>query len=336
MAELFYIDFDKDKLKLDVCFRQAEALAEIRKSAPEAGTLPKIDAVYDELYFPGPLPDRPYTISSIVLSADGKMAFTDNPAGPVIAKNNFFDPGGALADFWILNAVRCFCDGIIMGARTLQTEANNTSHIFDADLFAQRREFFGKSGHPRNIVVSFDGSDIPLNHLIFSIDKGQHFHVLIATSPAGGEYLRRQDHPRLRFFGPFTRQPERAETADLAAALQNESIIPVILTGKRDMPDSDTLLALLKSLGTERLLIESPSYTSHLLQEGKLDEYFINYSMVFAGGPITPNTKDPFSHRSHPHSRLLTLATHGPDFLYTRQKLYYGINAEIDLSNLKY
>ncbi len=336
MAELIYIDFDKNKLKLDVCFRQTEALAEIRQSAPEGCTLPKIDAVYDKLYFPAAPAGRPYTVSSIVLSADGKMAFTDNPAGPVIAKNNFFDPGGALADFWILNAVRCFCDGIIMGARTLQTEANNTSHIFDTDLFTQRRELFGKSEHPRNIVVSFDGSDIPLDHLIFSIDNEQHFHVLIATSPAGGEYLRRQGHSRLRFFGPFTGQEEPAGTADLAAALADEEVIPVILTGKNNVPDSDTLLALLKSLGTERLLIESPTYTSHLLRNGKLDEYFINYSMLFAGGPITPNTKDPFSCRSHPHSRLLTLATHGPDFLYTRQKLYYEIRPEIDLSSLKY
>ena len=96
------------------------------------------------------------------------------------------------------------------------------------------------------------------------------------------------------------------------------------------------LLGLLKSRGMERLLIESPTYTSHLMQYGLLDEYFINYSMLYAGGPITPNTKNPFSSRTHPHARLLTLATHGPDFLYTRQKLYYGINQEIDLSNLKY
>jgi hypothetical protein len=58
--------------------------------------------------------------------------------------------------------------------------------------------------------------------------------------------------------------------------------------------------------------------------------------MLYAGGPITPNAKNPFSCMNHPHARLLTLATHGPSFLYTRQKLYYGITQEHDLSALKY
>lgn len=344
MAELFYIDFDEKTLNLDICFRQSDILEQIRKSAPEDTSLPKIDTVYDTLYMPGAFPDRPYTVSSIVLSADGKMAFTDNPAGPVIAKNNFFDPDGALADFWILNAIRCYCDGIIMGARTLQTEANNTSHIFDAELFSQRGELFGKSEHPHNIIVSFDGTDIPLDHLIFTIDKEQHFHVVIATSPSGGDYLVKQGDSRIRLFGPFNRKgteapgtgTEQAGIKDLTDALWDENIIPVIITGYGDLPDSTALLSLLKTAGMERLLIESPSYTSHLMQNGQLDEYFINYSMLYAGGMITPNTKDPFTCKNHPHSKLLTLATHGPSFLYTRQKLFYGIENAADLSGLKY
>ena len=64
--------------------------------------------------------DRPYTFSSIVLSSDGKMAYQDNPSGPLVAKNNFLDPDGSLGDFWVLNVLRSYADGIIVGANTLR------------------------------------------------------------------------------------------------------------------------------------------------------------------------------------------------------------------------
>ena len=113
------------------------------------------------------------------------------PAGPIIAKNNYLDPDGALADFWMLNALRTYSDGIIIGAKTLQTEVNATSHIFDKDLAKERVEVLGKTPHPWNIVVSFDATDIPFEHIIFDVDPEEKLNVAIATSPQGAEYVKK-------------------------------------------------------------------------------------------------------------------------------------------------
>jgi riboflavin biosynthesis pyrimidine reductase len=339
MAKLVTFDFPTDRVKLDLCYRNKEALREIADTSPDLAILPKIEDVYDALCFPPPPEDRPYVMSSIVLSSDGKMAFSDMPAGPVIAKNNFFDPDGALADFWVLNAMRAYCDGIILGARTLQTEVHNTSHIFDPELASQRVEYLKKPIHPWNVVVSFDATDIPLDHLIFNIDPEEKFPVAIATGPDGAAYLRKHFPKKMVEIGPYTLPEDVDETAGRSAAQKlsaAEAAIPLFITGTGSRPDSAALLKLLRKAGWERLLIESPSYTSHLMKQEMMDEFFINYSMVFAGGPVTPNSGGPFSHTNHPHAKLLTLATHSSSFFYTRQKLYYGVGQEEDLSKLKY
>jgi riboflavin biosynthesis pyrimidine reductase len=340
MAKLFTFDFPSERIKLNLCYRNEKELDAIAAASPDKAVLPKIKDVYHDMLFPPSPEDRPYVMSSIVLSSDGKMAFSDMPAGPVIAKNNFFDPDGALADFWVLNAMRACCDAIILGARTLQTEVHNTSHIFDPELADQRVELLGKPLHPWNIVVSFDATDIPMDHLIFNIDEDESFPVAIATGPDGAEYLRSRFPKKLVEIGPFSEvsavTPERGteEAGKLAALAPGK--IPLFITGTGNRPDSAALLKLLRLTGCERLLIESPSYTSHLMGMGMMDEFFINYSMVFAGGTITPNSGGPFSHAEHPHAKLLTMASHRSSFIYTRQKLYYGITQEEDLSKYRY
>ncbi len=327
MSQLYMMDFPTDKVKLNVCYRNEDLLREIEKKSPDLRTVPKILEVYGELMCPEAPANRPYIISSIVLSADGKMAFGDMPAGPVIAKNNYFDPDGALADFWVLNALRTYCDGIILGAKTLQSEEDNTSHIFDRELASQRIDILKKRPHPVNIIVSFDGSDIPLDHKIFNIDKNEDFHVVIATSPAGGEYLEKNFMRPVKIIEP---------DVDIKIMENSEGAIPVILTGNENNPDSESLLKILRTTGIERLLIESPTYTSHLMSQGNMDEFFINYSLVYSGGVITPGSSFPFSSHNHPHAKLLTLATHSSSFIYTRQKLYYGIDESEDLSSYRY
>jgi riboflavin biosynthesis pyrimidine reductase len=339
MEKLVTFDFPTDQVRLNLCYRDDERLKTIASSSSDEA-LPKVKAVYDELLFPPAPADRPYVMSSIVLSSDGKMAFADMPAGPVIAKNNFFDPNGALADFWILNALRAYSDAVILGARTLQTEANNTSHIFDPELANERVSLLGKPIHPMNIVVSFDATDIPLHHLIFNIDPEEGFPIAIATGPAGASYLASCFPRKLREIGPFFNavsvdKEAGEEAARLLASLSADEV-PLFITGEGVRPDSFALLKLLRLAGFHRLLIESPSYTSALMRQSMLDEFFINYSMVFAGGPITPNSGSPFGCEAHPHSRLLTLATHGPSFMYTRQRLSYSVDREVDLNSYKY
>lgn len=339
MSRLVTFDFPADRIKLDVCYRNREELDAIASVSTDKAVLPKIREVYDEMLFPPAPADRPYVMSSVVLSSDGKMAFSDMPAGPVIAKNNFYDPDGALADFWVLNAMRAYCDGIILGARTLQTEVHNTSHIFDPELAAERVKYLGKPVHPMNIVVSFDATDIPLDHLIFNIDPEEGFPVAIATGPDGAAWLRGRFGRKLVEIGPFadaaavTREAAQEASALLAAL---DGAVPLFITGSGSRPDSAALVKLLRYTGMERLLIESPSYSSALMKQGMMDEFFINYSMVFAGGTITPNSAGPFGHKDHPHARLLTIATHRSSFMYTRQRLSYGVTAEEDLGKYKY
>jgi len=338
MAKLFMMDFPAAKVKISPCFRRKDLLDKLKAESPEEITPPKILEVYGELYFPAAPAHRPYTYCSVVLSADGKMAFTDHPAGPVIAKNNYLDSNGALADFWMLNALRTYADGIIIGAKTLQTEVNATSHIFDGELVGQRVEFLGKAPHPWNIVVSFDGTDIPFEHLIFNVEPEEKLPVAIATSPQGAEFVKNNFRKELLLLGPYTSLREIAhDSAAIQQSLQaSPTTVPVFITGEKNKPNSELLLYLLRQLGFTRLLIESPSYNWHLMQNKALDEFFINYSLVYAGGTISPGYQMPFSHLDHPHGELLTLGVHRSNFIFTRQKLYYDLTGSADLNKYKY
>ncbi len=325
---LVMIDFDNEKISFDMRYEDRETVNGMMQAPGSPHPLPKIEKRYGDMAFPPPPENRPYTYSSIVLSSDGKMAFTDDPAGPVIAKNNYLDPDGALTDFWLLNALRANADGIIIGAKTLHTEPLTTCHIFDPDLFEQRRRVRNKTEHPRNIIVSFDGTDVPMGHRIFGIADGQHFHAAVATSPAGGKYLGREFGRKHFFIGPYERRPSEAECAKAREQLAAGEGVPVFVTGSADVPDAEVLLYLLRHTGHEYLSVESPSYAAHLIKNEALDEMFINYSLVFAGGPITPNAGNAFSCTRHPHAALIALAIHGRHFMFTRQRMIYGVTEE--------
>lgn len=338
MGQLFMMDFPTDKVRISPCFKREDLLEKLKAESPEEVTPPKILDVYGELCFPPAPAHRPYTFCSVVLSSDGKMAFTDHPAGPIIAKNNYLDPDGALADFWMLNALRTYSDGIIIGAKTLQTEVNATSHIFDKELARERVEVLGKTPHPWNIIVSFDGTDIPFEHIIFNVDPEEQLKVAIATSPQGAEFVKNNFPKEHILVGPYTSKNEiDRDFNTIQESLQaNPAKVPVFITGENTSPSSEILLYLLRQLGFTRLLIESPSYNWHLMQNKALDEFFINYSMVYAGGTITPGYQMPFSHLDHPHAELLTVGLHRSSFIFTRQKLYYGLTSSVDLSKYKY
>lgn len=320
MQPLPTFHFPTEDIKLNILLRQEQALAEIK--AASADVVPnKVQEVYGELYLPEPPEHRPYTFASIVLSSDGKMAFTDDPQGPLIAGNNMLDRAGGKADFWMLNLLRAYSDASLIGARTLQAEPEGTSHVFCEELARARTEVMGKpTEYPVNLVVSFDGTDIPLDHKLFT--SGQ-VRVMIGTSPAGGAYLDRNMRQEHLCFGPYT-APEQVDIDEINAALAaRPQAIPVFLTGTGAAPDSQTLLYLLRQLGIRKLCIESPSYMWHLIENKAMDEMFINYSMVFAGGPMAMGVQRPFSATAHPHSELLLLAAHRNNFIFTRQKLRY-------------
>jgi riboflavin biosynthesis pyrimidine reductase len=180
------------------------------------------------------------------------------------------------------------------------------------------------------VVVSLDGTDIPLNHKIFN---STGLFSLIATSETGGRYLDKAFTKPHLVFGPFTGAEEadaartnaaRINAEALRASLMERPDVPhILVTGRGAAPDSAVLLAILRNMGVERLCIEAPSYMWHLLQNKALDEIFINYSLLFAGGTAALGSGQPFSSTSHPHTELLMLGLHKQNFIFTRQRLCY-------------
>ncbi len=321
MQDLPLFHYDTADIKIDVLKQNDEALAKIRAASTDV-VPQKVKDVYGEICFPGGHADRPYTFASIVLSSDGKMAFPDVPQGPVVASANMLDPAGGKTDFWVLNMLRAYSDGVIIGARTLQNEPDGTSHIFCEELAAARTAEMGmRARHPVNIAVSFDGTDVPLDHKIFSSNGLQ---AMVATSEAGLAFLDNALGARPhKGFGPFIAARQEDAAAIWKSMQENPETIHVIATGTADRPDSAVLLALLRQMGMQRLCIESPSYMWHLIQNKSLDEWFINYSMLFVGGNFTPGINAPFTSKKHPHTELLMLGAHKSNFIFTRQRLRY-------------
>lgn len=327
MNKLQFFQTPKDNLKIQMLFQDEQALTAIRADAGGTETLPDVQTYYTPLFFPKAPVDRPYTVSSIVLSSDGKMAYRDNPAGPLIAKTNCLDPDGGAGDFWVLNVLRACADGVIAGANTLAKEPGTTFHVYDEDLSRQRKEVLGKPRQPAGVVVSFDATDIPFDHTSFHVDPAEELKMLIATGPDGLDYIQKNSPLKHVICGPFSNQAE-VDRTELPHLDQEFDTIPVLVTGTGKEPDGRLMLYMLKKMGLEQLCVESPSYCTYLLQEEMLDEYFINYSMVFAGGTATPGSFLPFGHLDHPHADLLSLGIHRHNFLFTRQKIRYGVTAQ--------
>ena len=335
MNKLNFFTTPKDNLKITMVYQDQQVLDALRAASAEQAPLPDASAYYTDIYFPQAPAGRPYTFSSIVLSADGKMAYQDNPAGPLVAKNNFLDPDGSLGDFWVLNMLRAYSDGVIVGANTLAKEPGITCHVYDEDFTRQRREVLGKTHQPASIVVSFDATDIPFDHYTFDMDPAEELKIVINTSPQGMEYIKAHSPLKHVFWGPFTSR-EQVDAFDFGPLYRDFDTFPVIVTGEGNRPDSGMLMYVLRKLGVMKLCVESPSYCAHLIQNEMLDEYFINYSMVFVGGTTTPGHMTPYGYLDHPHSNLLSLGIHKSNFMFTRQKLCYGVSAQTDLSGYKY
>ncbi|MEW6623355.1 MAG: pyrimidine reductase [Bacillota bacterium] len=273
MSELITLDFPVDKIQLNRIYDNFQKLSQLKESSPEGIVLPKVQAVYGDMYLPDAPDHRPYTYGCLVFSMEGKIGFPDDPQGPLVARQNFLDEDGALADFWVLNMCRAYADGVIIGAKTLQAEKDVTCHVFDKDLVNQRMAILKKeSMAPVNIVVSFDGTDIPLNHHIFNVNE---LDVWIGTSPRGAEYLQEHFNRNHVVFGPYN-STDNLPLEQISKYLrENCGIIPVLATGVDDRPNTSIFLWMLRALKIKRLLVESPSYIWHLLHEKCLDEAFL-------------------------------------------------------------
>lgn len=261
------------------------------------------------LIFPAPPANRPYLYGCMVLSFDGKMGFCDNPEGTLISKENRYDSIGGKTDFWIMNVCRAYADAVIFGTGTLKARMTKLwyAEISDPDLVEARTELGKTSPAPLSIIASIDGRDVPLEHPIFSRKE----KPILITSLPGAAYLRQTMMQSSRIV---------TEPCDLAAG---SGEIQILAAGV-EKPDTGPLMALLRRSGVDYVSVEAPSYIWTLMREEFLDEYMLNYSGVMAGGPNTVGSWGGYSAEHHPHAALLSVG-YQKGFLYTRQKLIYGV-----------
>lgn len=286
----------------------------------------KIRAVYeDDLKFPSYPEDRPYIFSSFVSSIDGKLAYADKPSAFYVAAKNMLAGGGKDTDFWILNALRGVCDGAVIGGNSLGTDDDYSMHVMDADIQADR-EKAGLTKVPLNIVMSLDATDIPLNHYILS---NREVPSIISTSPRGYEFLKENLNREMILVGPYNSIADvEKNREDIIKKLKNlgNGTLPVIVTGADSYPNSQVIMKILKTIGINRLLIESPGYGNFLVKQKMMDEFFLNVSAVYIGGgdTMTLGKADKgFLADSHPHTKLLSIHIYNEYFTYYRYKFNY-------------
>jgi hypothetical protein len=166
-----------------------------------------------------------------------------------------------------------------------------------------------------------------MTHSIFSVPEIQ---TIVATSHQGGLFLKEKfESNEVVLIGPYNTSAE-VDGERISRQIQNErqgGRTVILMTGENE-PDAGLLQFVLRKIGIGHLLVESPTYAWLLMSHRMLDEFFVNYSSLFIGGPITPGYGNGFSYLDHPHSKFLVIASHRNSFLFTRQKLVYGLPAQ--------
>jgi len=313
--ELSYFDFMQDELNMKTLYEDESYLSKIKEDSSIIDTPDKISEIYGDLYLPENIDKGINIFTSFVFSLDGKIAFQDDPKGPVISSNNFLNKSGGKTDFWFLNVLRSYADLVIVGAKTLQAEPDGTSHVFDTDLIRPRlTKLNKKTKHPINLVLTLDGTDVPLDHKIFDCSD---LTTWIHTSPMGVEFLKENWEKELTII-------DNKEDIDSSIFEEDGSIV-VICTGKNNITDPLNLFSILESLSMKQVLVESPAYTWLLIKEKMINEMFINYSGLYVGGDISFGKNYSFTSKKHPHAKLAKISFCSPNFIFTRQKMVYDL-----------
>lgn len=314
-TSLFKMAFDAEKTKATEIYR-SKTLDSARVDTIDCDEMREI---YGELKFENLPEDRPYLYTSLVTSIDGKIAFTDAPQGPLIAKLNQYDGDGAGTDWWILNMLRAVSDGDIIGAGTMRAEPDYTAHVFSQNL-ENARIAAGMSPVPWNIISSLDGTDIPFGHVLF---QTKEVPVMISTSAAGIPVIEREMKEPYYLVGPVA---DKSQVNDemIEEMRKNQDKILVLATGDT-APDSEIALYIMKKFGLNKVLVETPSYMHYLVSLGFMDELFFNYSCIYVGGQALSIGKfgKEFGSKDHPHTRMLSIHSHSDHFFYFRHRLIY-------------
>ncbi len=286
----------------------------------EGVVLPEVRQVLGrDLMFGTYSPDRPYTYCSMVLSIDGKIAFPDAPQGPLIARNNKLAGAGSIADYWILNVLRGASDAILCGTQSIAKEVTSggTGHCYD-ERICQRRLQRQMPEAPWRIVVTLDGSDIPYEAAQFTHPAMASFFY---TTAAGVEPIRQHSKKPVVVLGPY----DENSPIPITDFHFDPTKSYVIVTNHERAFDNRRGLRILKAIGVNALLVESPTVSHILMQEQSLDELFLNQSGLYIGGRATTigQSCEAFTSTHHPHTELISLHLHSPHFLYSRYRLRY-------------
>ncbi len=310
------IDYDYEKMQLNRIYEHPDL-----KNYTELGLqTDQVRKVYGELKFP-PLPkNRAYTMACFVSSIDGKIAYLDNPAGPIIAQSNALDPDGAMADFWSLCLFRASADAVFCGVKTMHAEPNSLICVFDKYL-EQERIRLGKSAAPWSIICSLDGSDIPFEDTML-----QNQPCMINTTFDGLPHIEKGLKQDYYIVCSYENLDDIDEHTIKTEFKKNQGKIPVIVTGKGRNTNTDIILRVLKILGIDKVMVESPSYCHSMLLDELLDEMVLNLSCIYIGGDTVSFGKGMQAATSlkHPHSEILSIHSHSPSFFYFRHRFIYG------------
>lgn len=310
------IPFDGEKIKIHQIFR-SEELNNFNEMPVKSE---KIRNVYgNDLTFPIAREDRPYIFSSFVTSIDGKLAYADKPSAFYVAGKNMMSGHGKDTDFWILNALRGICDAAIIGGNSMKTDDDYSMYCMDAEIEADRV----KACLPRiplNIIMSLDASDVPMEHNLL---KNHMVPSILSTSPKGLEYVKEN------FKGEYlvVDGSEKDENLKEKLGKVGQGILPVLVTGEGGFPDTKRIMKILKVVGVNRLLIESPGYGHYLVKQKMMDEFFLNLSAVYIGGGDTMTlgkADNGFSAEAHPHTQILSIHIYNEYFAYFRYRFNYN------------
>ncbi|HZD31307.1 MAG TPA: dihydrofolate reductase family protein [Candidatus Angelobacter sp.] len=217
-------------------------------------------APYGNLGFPAPPADRPLIYANFVQSLDGIVSLLGKYAsGGEISQSR--------ADRWVMDLLRAYADGVLMGMNTLRVERRGPQsrgivfQVVEPELLELRRKL-GK-GRQRNIFVSH-GHDLDLSQ--WKVFDGDLVDAVIVTSPAGAVRLSTQ---------------EARPHVTVVPAGEDESIDLRIAVQK-----------LRKHLGVEYLLCEGgPSLYGTLAHADLIDEKFLTVAPVETG-QIVPGEQE--------------------------------------------